>query len=141
MSGVGEALADAAHNYLGVPFRLHGRSRMEGVDCVGLLGCALADAGRPATLPQEYGLRNVRPERHLARFAAAGFQALEPGSPVRPGDVAMVSPGPAQQHLLIALDDLTYIHAHAGLRRVALCPAPLVWPIVQHWRLTPVPKG
>lgn len=140
MSG-GEALAEAALGYLGTPFRLHGRGRMEGVDCVGLLGCALADAGRPAALPQGYGLRNIRADRHLAYLPLAGFAEVGPECRIHPGDVLVVVPGPAQHHLLIAIDAESFVHAHAGLRRVALCHAPLPWPARQHWRLAHASKG
>lgn len=131
----GQALADAAASLIGVPFRLYGRSRAEGVDCIGLLGCALAESGRTATLPRGYGLRNRDPDRHMACLPATGFAQLEGDSTIRPGDVLIVSPGPAQQHVLIALGQSAFVHAHAGLRRVALAAAPLPWPILHRWRL------
>lgn len=138
MSGGGQALAEAASSYVGVPFRLHGRGRVEGVDCVGLLGCALAECGRRVVLPRGYGLRNLDPGKHLACFPAAGFMPLAQGSAVQPGDVLVVSPGPAQQHVLIATAGTIFVHAHAGLRKVVLSPAPLPWRVVQHWRLDDV---
>lgn len=136
MTGAGAALATAAKAYVGVPFRLHGRSR-DGLDCVGLLGWALADCGRHVPLPQGYGLRNRDPERLFACFLPAGFMRQEDGAPIHAGDVLAVTPGPAQQHLLIATGEDQFVHAHAGLRRVVRTGAPLPWPVVQHWRLDP----
>jgi cell wall-associated NlpC family hydrolase len=57
-------------------------------------------------------------------------------SPLAPGDVLLVRPGPAQHHLVIAAAAGGFVHAHAGLGRVVLTPAPLDWPIDRHWRLT-----
>lgn len=130
----GAALASAAAAYVGAPFRLHGRSRA-GLDCVGLLGCALADCGRQVPLPQGYGLRNRDPARLFACFVPAGFVRQEDGASIDPGDVLVVIPGPAQQHLLIATGEDRFVHAHAGLRRVVEMAAPVPWPVLQHWRL------
>ena len=132
----GPALAKAAAAYVEVPFRLHGRSR-DGLDCVGLLGCALADCGRRVALPQGYGLRNRDPARLFACFLPAGFARQDIREPIHAGDVVVVTPGPAQQHLLIATGEDQFVHAHAGLRRVVQIAAPLPWPAVQHWRLDP----
>lgn len=140
MTASGAALAEAAEAYMGVPFRLHGRSR-DGLDCVGLLGCALADCGRHVPLPQGYGLRNRDPARLFACFLPAGFVRQQEGTPIDPGDVLVVTPGPAQQHLLIATGDSGFVHAHASLRRVVQASAPLPWPVVQHWRLNPLHQG
>lgn len=139
MTAAGEALARAAASFTGVPFRLYGRSR-EGVDCVGLLLCSLAQCGRTPPAPRGYGLRNLHPDRHFSCLAEAGFAPLPAGVDRSPGDVLVVTPGPAQQHLLIALDAESYIHAHAGLRRVVVSPGPVMWQLLHCWRL-PSCKG
>lgn len=136
----GDALAEAARRYEGVPFRLHGRGRDGGVDCVGLLGCATRDAGLTVRLPRGYGLRNLCVREQLACFAASGFVELGRAASTAAGDVVLTAPGPAQHHLLIALGPDAYIHAHAGLRRVVISPAPLPCPILRRWRAAP-PKG
>lgn len=130
-------LAQAALSYLHAPFRLHGRSREEGLDCVGLLACAMSDSGFGAVLPQGYGLRNRAPGGHLACLAASGFTPQPHSSSIKAGDVLITFPGPAQQHLLIACSPDRFVHAHAGLRRVALATLPLPWPVAQQWRLQP----
>jgi hypothetical protein len=55
--------------------------------------------------------------------------------PTRAGDVLLIRPGPAQHHLVIAATAGGFVHAHAGLRRVVLTPAPLGWTVEHHWRL------
>lgn len=133
MTMQGAALAQAAAELIGTPFRLHGASAEHGVDCVGLVTCALARIGQEPRRPQGYGLRNSHIDHHLA-FAAMNGLALASG-PLRSGDVLLVVPGPGQHHLLIAEGLSHFIHAHAGLRKVVRMPGPLSWPIEQHWRL------
>ncbi|MFM5895188.1 MAG: hypothetical protein ACKOQM_12265 [Novosphingobium sp.] len=126
-------LAHAAEALAGVPFRLHGRDPATGVDCIGLLGAAMARAGRPMALPSGYPWRL----RDLAQWLPApedcGFS--EARGPVRPGDAIMLQPGPAQFHLAIAARDLRWVHAHAGLRRVVISAELPAGPIIAHWRL------
>jgi len=133
VSGAGEALARAAEALVGTPFRLHGRDPGRGLDCVGLVAASLAAIGRAAPAPMRYGLRNTDIAAAL-RFAA-GAGLIETDGPVRPGDVLLARPGPAQHHLLVAASGGHFIHAHAGLRRVVATPGPPAWPILHHWRL------
>ena len=132
----GAELARAAEALVGAPFRLHGRDPASGLDCVGVLAAALKGCGRSAVLPNGYALRNrVLPD--LAGFVAeSGFVPV--AGDAAPGDVQLVQAGPGQFHLLIALGEGCFVHAHAGLRRVVCSkPAP-DWPIIAHWRLAPV---
>ena len=123
-----DAFAAAAEALLGAPFRLGGRDPVTGVDCVGLVACALA-----AEAPQGYALRNSCIARHLAFAEGAGFIAAS--GPLARGDLILAVPGPAQHHLLIALGRDCFIHAHAGLRRVALHHGASPWPELARWRL------
>lgn len=132
MSGTADAFARAAEALLGTPFRLLGRSE-RGVDCVGLVALALARAGIVGGAPVGYGLRNIDIERHLVFAARYGFRDTM-GSPER-GDVVLTTPGPSQHHLLIALGSDVFVHAHAGLRRVATHGGSLPGPVLRHWRL------
>jgi murein DD-endopeptidase / murein LD-carboxypeptidase len=120
----------AARDLVGARFRLQGRSRASGVDCVGLAALALAEAGHEAVLPRGYGLRSG--DEALARdwLAQAGLVAVE-----RPkaGDLALVRPGPLQLHLMILVPG-GHVHAHAGLGRVVETPGPSPWPVIGHWR-------
>lgn len=133
---VGIALAKAASEFVGCPFRLRGRDPEIGFDCIGLLLAALERIGRPMPTLPRYHLRNSDWSNFASLLPIAGLHSC--GDPVMPGDVHLLTPSPAQFHLAISGlgDDL--IHAHAGLRRVAISPAPLPWPCRARWRLAEV---
>ena len=133
MSTAGEALAAAAETLVGVRFRLHGRDRAGGLDCVGLVAATLTAIGREVRVPAGYRLRQLEPGMYLGAANVAGLQPAE--GPLLPGDVLLVRPGPAQHHLLVASRRGGFVHAHAGLGRVVHAPAPLSWPVVRRWRL------
>jgi cell wall-associated NlpC family hydrolase len=125
-----ERFAAAAEALAGAPFRLGGRDQATGIDCVGLVACALGAEHAPSG----YGLRNSDIARHLAFTGAAGL--IPANGPIERGDVILAAPGPAQHHLLVALGRERFIHAHAGLRRVVLHAGPLPWPERARWRLS-----
>lgn len=133
MSRQGKALTQAALALVGTRFRLHGRDPATGLDCIGLVAASLAAIGREVQAPTRYALRNGDIRAALVFVPAAGL--IEAALPIVPGDVLLAAPGPLQHHLLIAGPNGTFIHAHAGLRRVVITPGPLDWPIVRHWRL------
>ena len=124
-----DQFAAAAEALLGAPFRLGGRDPATGIDCVGLVACALGGV----EAPMGYALRNSDIAAHLAFAVRAGFTVA--AGPVARGDLILAVPGPAQHHLLIALGTHRCVHAHAGLRRVALHVGPLPWPEAARWRL------
>lgn len=128
----GEAIARAASALIGTRFRLHGRDPDYGLDCIGVVGEALAGAGFRIRTPHDYSLRNSR----IAGFLQfAGMAGLQPAQlPAIAGDIVLTRPGPAQFHLLVYTGQNTFIHAHAGLRKVARMPGPLHDPIIHHWR-------
>lgn len=128
------SLSEAAGQLVGAPFRLHGRNPVLGLDCVGLVGAALAAIGRRPAVPQSYALRNSNIDVLLEFASANGFHSTS-GS-VRPDNLILVQPSPAQFHLLIAAPGSSFVHAHAGLRRVVRMPGPLAWPIFRHWYLS-----
>ena len=127
------ALATAAEALVGVPFRLHGRVPATGLDCVGVIACALAAAGAGPRAPRGYGLRDTDIARFLALASANGL--VRASGPVARGDLLLVSPGPAQHHLACASGPREIVHAHAGLGRVVRQPLPADWPLLHHWRL------
>lgn len=124
-----DAFAARSEALIGAPFRLGGRTPATGIDCVGLVACALGSD----EAPQGYALRNASIDRHLAFAARAGFSPAS-GAIAR-GDLILAAPGPAQHHLLVALGPARFVHAHAGLRRVVLHHGPLPWPERARWRL------
>lgn len=131
----GQRFAVAAQSLVGVPFRLHGRCLVNGLDCVGLVASSLGRAGaKTVTTPSGYALRN-RSIDHLLGFATAnGF--AETNSPVWAGDLLLCAVSAAQFHLVICGPDRrSYIHAHAGLRKVVSTPGDLPWSPLKHWRL------
>ena len=133
----GLRFAACAEQLAGSPFRLHGREP-DGLDCVGLVALALARAGLKAPVPAGYRLRNTDVSAFMPFAAQAGFAAA--CGPLQRGDLLLVRPGAAQQHLCIAIDPSRIVHAHAGLGRVAVHTLPAAWHIQYHWRLCADPK-
>ena len=134
MSDLGPRIAMRARQLVGTPFRLHGRDAQTGLDCVGLGADCLKWAlhGARVTAPQGYRLRNSDVGKYLAFARTAGLAGCS--GKEMPGDILHVHPGPGQNPLLIVESDGTYIHAHAGLRRVVATPGPLCDPLLHHWR-------
>ncbi|GGE01963.1 hypothetical protein GCM10011515_22040 [Tsuneonella deserti] len=126
-------LANAARGLVGAPYRLHGRDPATGLDCIGVVLAALAACGRRVSAPSSYGLRNRFIDRWLPLAQENGL-ADATGSLIA-GDILLVRPGPAQHHLLVAIGEDRFVHAHAGLRRVVLQPGPLPWRFERRWRL------
>lgn len=130
----GEQMARRARTLLGTPFRLQGRDPATGLDCVGVVLSCLDAAGRGMAFPATYGLHNsdIAP---LLAFAER--DDVDPAAgPARPGDVLLVTPGPWQHHLLVALGPASFVHAHAALRSVVETPFPSPWPVLRGWRLS-----
>lgn len=127
-------LGQAAAGFVGVPFRLHGRDPVTGVDCVGLVLLSLRSIGIGVATTPAYALRQIGREFPEDLIEQAGF--AQAGGAVQPGDLLLTRPGPAQLHLLIAAPGTCAIHAHAGLGRVVVTPMPLPWPIVRKWRFS-----
>lgn len=128
----GEALARAAASFIGVRFRLHGRSPEAGLDCVGLVSAALAAIGRRPISLSGYGLHNREVKKWFWEAQRSGLRMVD--DRIAAGDVLLVSPSPLQHHLLIAENPGAVIHAHATLRRVVREPFALVKPAIAQWR-------
>ncbi len=117
---------------MGTPFRLHGRDPETGLDCIGVLAAALVGCGQAAPLPAGYRLRMIAIDDWLPDPAALGFAPAVP--PFEDGDVVLLRAGAVQFHLAIAAGGGSWIHAHAGLRRVVCSPAVPDGTVVHHWR-------
>ena len=133
MTGIIERFASHAEQLIGTRFRLHGRDPETGLDCIGLAACAFERTGAANIAPSGYALRNLDISRHLKTLLPAGFSPVH-GEAER-GDMLLVRPGPSQQHLLIALGQTRFVHAHAGLGRVVIQTGLSGWPVLHHWRL------
>ncbi|MGB3472148.1 MAG: NlpC/P60 family protein [Erythrobacter sp.] len=131
----GDGLARAAATFIGVPFRLYGRDPDNGLDCVGLLLASLTAVGRNATPPTGYRLRTVAIDQWLHLAGNAGLASAQ--GQLLSGDVVLTSPGPNQHHIMIAENCGSFIHAHAGLRRVVRQPFPALSNMRAHWRIAP----
>ena len=125
-------IAASAKDLIGTPFRLHGHDPATGLDCVGLVGAALAGAGHSVALPAGYRLRNrdIGPLLRFATYADLRATFL----PLQAGDIVLFALPGAQHHLAIADEDAQIIHAHAGLRRVVRSPIDPEWRTIQCWR-------
>ncbi|BDI59641.1 NlpC/P60 family protein [Qipengyuania nanhaisediminis] len=133
MSNEGARLAQAAAQFIGIPFRLHGRCAVSGLDCVGLVEASLRAIGRTPVPPRGYQLRNRDCVRWFGCARQSGF--VHASGEWRAGDLLVFSPSPAQLHLAIAEQSDTIIHAHAGLKRVVREPAGRAMALMSHWRL------
>lgn len=131
-------MAGAARQLVGVPFRLHGRDPETGLDCLGLVGAAMASAGFAPVLPTGYGLRN----REIAQYIAfAHRNRLEStGTQPRQGDIVHYALAGAQHHLGIWLGENRIVHAHAGLGRVVEGVVDPSWRIANTWRVPASPE-
>ena len=118
---------------VGVRFRPQGHDPATGLDCVGLVWAAYAAAGRRLMRPVDYPLRGWGLERIEGALAAAGF--VRAGEAMRAGDVGLIG-HPARQYHLGLIGFETFIHAHAGLRRVVETPLDLSVRSAGQWRLS-----
>lgn len=126
----GADIARRAHDLIGAPFRLHGREGRHGVDCVGLV----AHAAGLMAVPRDYMMRGDYAARVTVVLQSARFRAPSDHSLVD-GDILSLRCGPRQMHLAVVVGQ-GVVHAHAGLRRVVWTPAPLPWPLLNHWRIS-----
>ncbi len=115
-----------ARSMLGARFRLHGRNRADGIDCVGLIGFAFKESD----LPTGYALRTADPDAVTAPLRACRFRKRRT---IKPGSVLLLEAGPAQLHLGLWTGE-SLIHADANLRRVVETPGMPRWPILSIWR-------
>lgn len=122
------SVAARARELLGVRFRLHGRSRAHGVDCIGLAAHAF-----DAAVPDDYALRGGSVRRIAALAAAAGLTRVDPETGVVVGDLLVMRVGAGQLHLGIAGNG-GLIHADAALRKVVERPGTPPWPLIALWR-------
>lgn len=120
-----EAIA-RARALIGTRFRPQGRHVSEGLDCIGVVAAAIG----VRNVPCDYSMRGGSADWLAAELGAAG---LHPAKCMKPGDVLVLEPGPAQFHLGL-FTGASLIHGDAGLRRVVERPAPLPWPILGIWR-------
>lgn len=136
----GDKLALAAGQLVGTPFKLHGRDPAIGVDCVGLVHLCLVAVGCEPREVRGYGLKN----RSISSWVdhAEGSGLSNACGTVLPGDVILIFSGPLQYHLVIADHSGSFVHAHAGLRRVVRQRLAITSEnFIQKWRVTAVERS
>ena len=126
MSPRPDEIVARARALIGTRFRPQGRSAAEGLDCIGLAAAAI-DA---RNVPRDYAMRGNSIRRLTDELRGAGLSAADI---MAPGDVLILSPGPAQLHLGI-FTGTGLVHGDAGLQRVVERPLPLPWPVLGIWR-------
>lgn len=129
-----DRIVAAARRLIGVPFRLHGRSGVHGLDCIGLVALALEGAGHKGlggdVVPVAYSVRGGTLARFAVAMQAAGLRRVRQA---RPGDLVLAQAAVAQFHLMIFTGE-SHVHADAGLGRVVEMPGPSPWPVIAHFR-------
>lgn len=124
-----QCAVERARQLVGSRFRPQGRRPDVGLDCVGLV-CAAFDIPA-AAVPGDYRLRGRHGgtlDLQLRRF----FDAV-PVEQQAAGDVGLFGAGPDQVHLAV-LTEGGFIHADAGLRRVAERTGAPPWPMLAAYR-------
>ena len=129
----GWQLAQAAEDFIGVPFRPGGRDPATGLDCLGLVLAALDRAGFAAPAISSGPWRRLSHSDTLALLPLHGFRPVQ--GQTTAGDLLIARTGPGQHHVLVHGRGAYAIHAHAGLRRVVRTTEPIGTPIAR-WRLT-----
>ena len=124
-----------ARQWIGVPWRHQGRSRM-GVDCVGLIVVVAAKFGlHPTGDVPNYG-RRAFDQSLLESLAANGCERIAPRY-FEPADVIAFHHGHLTCHLGLAAPDGRLIHSFARRRRVVEEPLGEWWleRMTSAWRL------
>lgn len=118
---------------VGVAFRLQGSDPATGLDCVGLVAAAYAATGRCLIRPVGYPLRGWSRVQVETALTVAGFVPVI--DEIVAGDIALFVQ-PARQFHLGLLGRATFVHAHAGLRRVVETPLDATTRSAPRWRLS-----
>lgn len=102
-----------ARNCVGVRFRMQGRG-IGGLDCLGVVIAAAANANIQVAAPMDYCLRGGSIAATYKQLKDAGFYRLVWG---QPGDVLLAAPATRQVHFAIRTE-LGVVEAHMGMQRV-----------------------
>lgn len=134
---------EACRSYLGVPFKHRGRTRL-GIDCAGLVICALSDLGSDARdlriygrTPHKDGLRQIVQEN-------LGKPCGEGGHGLQVGDILLMKFHREPHHIGVVGDYIhggfSLIHSYGDAGRVVEHRLDPVWlsRIVESYRLTQI---
>ena len=119
-----------ARALVGCRFRPQGRSPELGVDCIGV-ACVAFEI--PADeVPCDYRLRGNFRDR-IERELGGCLTRVAEGD-VRPGDLMLLAVATDQVHLAVKTN-VGFVHADAGLRKVAEVPGSPPWPMIAAYRM------
>jgi len=127
-----QTVIDRARSYVGTPFIHQGRRPGVGLDCAGLIECAVKDCGGVGF---DYPL--TYPSVPKPGLVAHILDMLLPTGPVRPGAVLLLcrkSRPKLTTHLALLTEVGTIIHADAGKKRVVE-HVPSGWVVSQSYML------
>lgn len=112
-----DAFIAAARSYLGTPFHHQGRLPGVGMDCAGVVVCALQSCGYAVVDHQGYGRI---PSMGIFQQAVLEHCETIPQSEVLPGDLMLFAFRDEPQHIAIVsnLDPVMIIHAYSDVGRV-----------------------
>ncbi|MFA7439472.1 MAG: peptidoglycan endopeptidase [Sphingomonadaceae bacterium] len=108
-------IVDGARVCVGVRFRPQGRG-IDGLDCLGVVIRAAANAGIHVIAPVDYALAGQGLAQAYAGLVNQGFRRLGCGE-ARAGDMLAKSPATRQVHFAICTGS-GVVEAHLGMRRV-----------------------
>jgi cell wall-associated NlpC family hydrolase len=128
----GDEVVAAARRCVGARFRVQGRTRDGGLDCVGLVAIALHEAGVRVRAPGDYRLSGDNGGRFEPALSASGLEGHPPGA-ARRGDILLIAPSQGQRHLAVRTPD-GFVHAHAGLGKIVETPGWPEQPVLSVWR-------
>jgi cell wall-associated NlpC family hydrolase len=120
-------VVERARSLVGCDFRSQGRDPEVGLDCIGLVLQVFL-------IPSEQVRRDYRlRESHMSELETQLSRFFRPVATPQAADVLLCRISHAQTHLAVHCGG-SFIHAHAGLRRVVETPGQPDWPIAAAFR-------
>lgn len=125
---IGQRIADAAEEWLGVPFKWQGRVRA-GCDCKGLVAGVAGELGRPEAESIEALAGGYQAKVPVGELRDGLARLLDRVSDRQPGDVLLLKVGGKPQHLAIhapkpGRPSRAIQAMHTGPMRVIQCGVP-----------------
>lgn len=117
------AFIAAARAQVGTPFHHQGRAAGVGLDCIGLVVVAAAQAGWPVQDRTDYGRRPDGRALVEGLVAHGGIVVRE----ISAGDILVFRYDGQPQHVAVALDGGRMVHAFAPARGVVETEIGLYW--------------
>ena len=113
---------DIVKNYVGTPFKQHARTPGAGLDCVGVLACAVHEMGW--THYKDVKGYSIRPADSLLSKTLISYGVLiVPKSEIKPGDILEFFYESTPQHVGVAVEEngvLCVVHAYMQRKKVII---------------------